>query len=207
VAAASVRVRTHTVSLTNLDKIFWPALKLTKRDLLNYYTAIAPWLLPHLKNRAMVMKRYSSGISGEFFFMKRAPQPRPDFIPICSIKHHSGNVIGFPIVENLASLLWLVNLGCIDLNPWYSLCDDVDRPDFVNFDLDPTDGATFNDVLHAAQLVGSSLAALRIKGIPRPPAHEAFISTSASYVARRNKRCGASPKPWRRNSPQFRRNG
>jgi bifunctional non-homologous end joining protein LigD len=167
VSAASVRVNRHTVSLTNLNKIFWPALKLTKRDLLNYYTAIAPWLLPHLKNRAVVMKRYPNGISGKFFFMKRAPEPRPDFIPICSIKHHSGNIIGFPMAENLASLLWLINLGCIDLNPWYSRCDDVDRPDFINFDLDPTDGATFNDVLQTAVLVRNGLAALKIKGYPK----------------------------------------
>ena len=167
VGAASVRVNSCTVRPTNLDKIFWPALKLTKRDLLNYYAAIAPWLLPHLKSRAMVMKRYPNGISGDFFFMKRAPEPRPDFIPICSIKHHSGNIISFPMVENLAALLWLINLGCIDLNPWYSRCDDVDRPDFINFDLDPTDGASFNDVLQTALLVRSSLAALRIKGYPK----------------------------------------
>src|SRR6202050_1287412 len=65
------------VKLTNLQKIFWPRLKLTKRDLLQYYLDVSPWLLPHLKNRAMVMKRYPNGISGEFFFMKRAPSPRP----------------------------------------------------------------------------------------------------------------------------------
>jgi bifunctional non-homologous end joining protein LigD len=165
--AVSLRISNYTVKLTNLDKVFWPGLKLTKRDLLNYYAGIAPWLLPHLKNRAMVMKRYPNGISGEFFFMKRAPEPHPEFIAICSIKHHSGNVIGFPMVENLSALLWLINLGCIDLNPWYSRCDDVDRPDFLNFDLDPTDGATFNDVLQAALLVRSSLATLKIKGYPK----------------------------------------
>ena len=124
------------VKLTNLQKIFWPQLKLTKRDLLQYYLDVSPWLLPHLKNRAMVMKRYPNGITGEFFFMKRAPSPRPPSIPVCSIEHHSGNVIDFPVINNLSSLLWVVNLGCIDLNPWYARCDDPDRPDYLHFDLD-----------------------------------------------------------------------
>ncbi|MGC2664288.1 MAG: hypothetical protein WA305_09355, partial [Candidatus Acidiferrales bacterium] len=101
------------VALTNLRKIFWPDLKLTKRDLLQYYLDVSPWLLPHLHDRAMVMKRYPNGIAGEFFFMKRAPTPRPSWIHTCAIEHHSGNVIDFPVVENVASLLWVINLGCI----------------------------------------------------------------------------------------------
>ena len=88
------------------------------------------------------MKRYPDGADGEFFFMKRAPSPRPDWIETCAITHGSGNVIDFPIVQDLASLLWLVNLGCIDLNPWYARCDDVDRPDYLHFDLDPVPEAT-----------------------------------------------------------------
>ena len=83
------------VNLTNLNKIYFPELGLTKRDLLQYYADVSPWLLPHLQNRAMVMKRYPNGINGEFFFMKRAPSPRPDSVPICSIEHGSGNVIAF----------------------------------------------------------------------------------------------------------------
>jgi bifunctional non-homologous end joining protein LigD len=105
------------VNLTNLTKIYFPELGLTKRDLLQYYLDVSPWLLPHLQNRAMVMKRYPNGINGEFFFMKRAPSPRPDSIRTCSIEHGSGNVIDFPVIQHLSSLLWVVNLGCIDLNP------------------------------------------------------------------------------------------
>ena len=133
---ATVTVEGGETHLSNLQKLFWPKLRLTKRDLLQYYLDVAPWLIPHLKDRAMVMKRYPNGAAGEFFFMKRAPAPRPASVPICSIEHHAG-VIDFPVVQNTASLLWVVNLGCIDLNPWYSRCDDVDRPDFMNFDLDP----------------------------------------------------------------------
>ena len=150
------------VTLTNLNKIFWPELKLTKRDLLRYYLDVSRWLLPHVRDRAMVMKRYPNGIAGEFFFMKRAPTPRPSWIPICSIEHHSGNVIDFPVVENVATLLWIVNLGCIDLNPWYARCDDVDRPDYLQFDLDPVPGSSFNLVRQTALIVRDALAELKI---------------------------------------------
>lgn len=151
------------IHLTNLRKIFWPELRLTKRDLLQYYLDVSPWLLPHLKDRAMVMKRYPNGIHGPFFFMKRAPTQRPGSIPICSIEHASGNIIGFPVIQHLASLLWVVNLGCIDLNPWYARCDDVYRPDFLHFDLDPTPETSFQRVLEAALLVREALAGLKIK--------------------------------------------
>ena len=163
VAEAELSVEGGEVKLTNLRKIFWPGLGFTKRDLLQYYLDTSPWLLPHLRNRAMVMKRYPNGIAGGFFFMKRAPSPRPSSIPVCSIEHHSGNVIEFPVINHLASLLWVVNLGCIDLNPWYARCDDVDRPDYLHFDLDPTESATFNQVLETALIVRDALASLKIK--------------------------------------------
>jgi bifunctional non-homologous end joining protein LigD len=151
------------VNLTNLNKIYFPELGLTKRDLLQYYADVSPWLLPHLQNRAMVMKRYPNGINGDFFFMKRAPSPRPDSVPICSIKHGSGNVIAFPVIQHLSSLLWVVNLGCIDLNPWYARCDDVDRPDYLHFDLDPVPGTSFKGVLETALIVREALDSIKIK--------------------------------------------
>jgi bifunctional non-homologous end joining protein LigD len=113
---ADVRAGRHTVRLTNLRKPFWPGLGITKGDLLRYYAAISPALLPHVKSRAMVMKRYPHGAASEFFFMKRTPSPRPEWLQTCSIEHESGNVIDFPMVQDLAALLWVVNLGCIDLN-------------------------------------------------------------------------------------------
>jgi bifunctional non-homologous end joining protein LigD len=159
---ATIDVEGTEVKLTNLQKIFWPKLKLTKRDLLQYYSDVSSWLLPHVQNRAMVMKRYPNGISGEFFFMKRAPESRPRSIPVCSIEHHSGNVIDFPVVQNLATLMWIVNLGCIDLNPWYARCDDVDRPDYLHFDLDPTPGASFALVRDTALIVRDALVEIDI---------------------------------------------
>jgi bifunctional non-homologous end joining protein LigD len=153
----------RSVRLTNLRKPFWPELGLAKRDLLQFYADVSPWLLPHLQDRAMVMKRYPHGWSSEFFFMKRAPSPRPDWIETCAIEHESGNVIEFPMVQDILSLLWCVNLGCIDLNQWYARCDDVDRPDCVHFDLDPVKGPRepgFDVVREAALTVRDALQAL-----------------------------------------------
>jgi bifunctional non-homologous end joining protein LigD len=160
---AEVTVDGAAVRLTNLQKIFWPKLRLTKRDLLQYYADVSSWLLPHLRKRAMVMKRYPNGINAPFFFMKRAPSPHPDFVPVCPIKHASGNIINFPVIQNVASLLWLVNLGCIDLNPWYARCDDVHRPDYLHFDLDPVEGTPFQRVLETSLLVRDALSALQIR--------------------------------------------
>src|ERR687896_1070342 len=154
---AVVKAGSFEVQVTNLQKVFWPELGYTKRDLLQYYADVADALLPHLRDRAMVMKRYPNGANGKCFFMKRAPAPRPDWIETCSIEHKSGNVIDFPMVQDLASLLWLVNLGCIDLNQWYARCDDVDRPDYLHFDLDPVPGAGFAKVLEAALTVREAL--------------------------------------------------
>ena len=144
-----LRFGPRQVRLTNLRKLFWKKLKLTKRDLLQYYADISPWLLPHLVDRAMVMKRYPNGAEGDFFYMKRAPEPRPDWIEICPIPHSEG-LVNFPMVQDLPTLMWLINLGCIDLNPWYARCDDWDRPDFLHFDLDPGPGADFDKVRQVA---------------------------------------------------------
>jgi bifunctional non-homologous end joining protein LigD len=151
-----------SVSLTNLRKVFWKGLGLTKRDLLQFYVDVSAYLLPHVQNRAMVMKRYPNGAESDFFYMKRAPSPRPDWIETCKIVHGSGNVIDFPIVQDAASLLWIINLGCIDLNPWYARCDDTNRPDFLHFDLDPTPGAEFEQKREAALIVRDTLAGLNM---------------------------------------------
>ena len=160
-----LQVDRKEVRLTNLRKIFWPELGFTKGDLLQYYATMADVLLPHIRDRAMVMKRYPNGASGPFFFMKRAPVPRPSWIETCSIEHGSGSVIDFPMVQDRAALMWVINLGCIDLNQWYARCDDVDRPDYLHFDLDPGVGATFDRVRETALIVGEALDALKMPSL------------------------------------------
>jgi len=161
------RLGSRVVKLTNLKKPFWPALGITKGDLLQYYADVAPVLLPHIKDRAMVMKRYPNGAAGDFFFMKHAPTPRPAWIEICSIDHSSGNIVDFPVIQDLASLLWVVNLGCIDLNQWYARCDDVDRPDYLHFDLDPGPGASFENVRETALKVYEALTSLKMPAMAK----------------------------------------
>jgi bifunctional non-homologous end joining protein LigD len=171
--AAVVHPDGTDVALTNLRKPFWPELGITKGDLLQYYADVSPFLIPYMKDRAQVMKRYPNGAAGEFFYMKRTPSNAPAWLRTCSIEHGSGSVIAFPIVNDLASLLWLINLGCIDLNEWYSRCDDVDRPDYLHFDLDPVKGGgtSFATVRKVALLVHEALEGL---GIP------AYAKTSGS---------------------------
>ncbi len=164
---AELTIGGRPVALTNLRKMFWPRLGITKGDLLRYYASVSGVLLPHLHDRAMVMKRYPNGATGKCFFMKRAPSPRPEWIATCAIEHASGSVIDFPMVQDLASLLWVVNLGCIDLNQWYARCDDVDRPDYVHFDLDPGPGAPWGRVLEVALLLRDALATLGMPTYPK----------------------------------------
>jgi bifunctional non-homologous end joining protein LigD len=153
------------VRLTNLRKVFWQELGLTKGDLLQYYADVADVLLPHIRNRAMVMKRYPHGAAGEFFFMKRAPAPRPPWIEICSIDHGSKGIIDFPMIQDRAALMWVINLGCIDLNQWYATCDAVDCPDYLHFDLDPGPGATFEQVRETGMIVKEALDTLQMPAV------------------------------------------
>jgi bifunctional non-homologous end joining protein LigD len=157
----------RSVQLTNLDKIFFPETGTTKRDLLQYYADVAPILVPYLAGRAMVLKRYPNGVTGDFFYMKRTPAGAPAWIRTCSIEHGSGSVIDFPIVDDVAGLLWVINLGCIDLNEWYSRCDDTDRPDYLHFDLDPVDGTPFATVRETALRVRDGLEGLGMKPVAK----------------------------------------
>jgi bifunctional non-homologous end joining protein LigD len=162
-ADVTLRLGARNVRLTNLRKVFFPAIGLTKGDLLQYYADVAPVLVPHVRDRAMVMKRYPNGQAGEFFFMKRTPAGAPEWLRHCALPH-GDEVIDAPVVDDLASLLWVVNLGCIDLNQWYARCDDVERPDYVHFDLDPVKGGTpFETVLAVALDVRDGLAEI---GLP-----------------------------------------
>jgi bifunctional non-homologous end joining protein LigD len=171
-AAGDVRITLEgkDLQLTNLGKVFWPEEGHTKGDLLRYYHAVAPQLLPHLRSRAMVMKRYPNGIAGKFFFMKRAPSPRPPWLEVCRIAHENAGIIDFPVIHGLAELLWVVNLGCIDLNPWYARCDDTDRPDYLHFDLDPVEGkpaVPLERVCKVAMIVRDALSALGLEALAK----------------------------------------
>jgi len=115
----------------------------------------------------MNLKRYRYGIAGEPFFQKRAPEPRPEWVETCTVEFPSGRTAEEVACANPATLAWLVNLGCIDLNQWYARCDDVDRPDYLHFDLDPVPGASFETVVEAALFLKAGLDGLKIPSYPK----------------------------------------
>ena len=158
-----LKVQGRDVRLTNLRKMFWPERNITKGNLIQYYADVADVLLPHIRDRAMVMRRYPNGADGEQFFMKEAPTPRPVWIRTCAISHNGDKVVNFPVIDDLPSLLWVINLGCIDLNQWYARCDDYDRPDYVHFDLDPSEGTSFELVRECGLIVRDALESLGMK--------------------------------------------
>ena len=166
-----IRKGKRVLKLSNLDKPFWPDEGITKGDLLSYYRAIAPVAVPHLKDRPFTMKRYPDGAYGKFFFQKDAPKHIPDWIPTVELmvstreSPRQRRKIRAPLVNDELALLWMVNMGCIDLNTWYSRIDKADRPDFVLFDLDPSDDVGFKETVEVALLVKQALDALELESV------------------------------------------
>jgi bifunctional non-homologous end joining protein LigD len=153
--------------LSNLDKPFF-AQGYTKGDLAQYYASIAPLLLPHLEGRAIVMARFPDGADGPWFYEKQAPSHRPAWLPTVPLwSEHRGEAIDFVTAPDAAALLWLANLGCIEIHPWLSRAATPDRPDFAVFDLDPAEGATWEQVAAVARLVEVALGRLGLAGHPK----------------------------------------
>ena len=146
----------RSVRLSSADRELWPGEGITKGDLLDYYQAVAPALLPHLRDRPFTMKRFREGAAKPFFFQKDAPKGMPDWIPTRTFRTHpregGSRLVRFPLVQDELALAWMVQMHCIDLNVWYSRVDKPQRPDFVLFDLDPPDDG-FRDAVRVAHLI------------------------------------------------------
>ena len=167
-----VRRGKRVLKLSNLDKVFFPDDGITKGDLLAYYRDVAEFVLPHVRKRPFTMKRFPDGIEGGHFFQKDAPQHMPDRIPKVSYRSTSRatrekRTIAYPLVNDDLALLWMVNMGCIDLNTWYSRVDKPDRPDFCLFDLDPSEGAGFRECVEVALMIKELLDGLGLVGYPK----------------------------------------
>ncbi len=153
-----------TLSLTHLNKLYFTKPDLRKRDVLLYYLRIAPYILPFLKDRPLVLKRYPNGVDGKFFFQKEAPASRPEWLRTALIYSDERKAeMPYFVADDLADLLYLTNLGCIDHNPWSSSFDDEIHPDYVFFDLDPTEGTQFDVVMKIAQSVYKHLDQLGVR--------------------------------------------
>ncbi len=175
-----IRSGKRELRLSNLDKLFWPDEGITKGDLLRYYQAIAPVVLPHVRERAFTMRRYPDGAYGKAFFQKDAPVHMPDWIPTYRAlvttreKGRAKKWVDFPVIDDELSLLWMVNMGCIDLNTWYSRIDKPDRPDFVLFDLDPTPEVPWAQTIEVALILKELLDQLGLASFPKTSGGKGF---------------------------------
>jgi len=163
-----VEAEGRELRLSNLNKVYWPGEGITKGDLLTYYWNVAPLLLPHLADRPLTMHRMPDGLAGEPFYEKRVPAHAPSWLPTAAVPSEEGSkVIEFVVVQDLPSLLYVVNLGCIEMHPLHSRAGSLDRPDYAFFDLDPFAPYTFADVRLVAKLVKVALDGLGLRGYPK----------------------------------------
>jgi bifunctional non-homologous end joining protein LigD len=153
--------------LSNLDKLYWPDEGITKGDLLAYYHNVAPLVLPHLRDRPLTMLRMPDGTAGEAFYEKRVPSHAPDWLPTARVPGEDRKPIDMVMAQDRASLLYVINLGCIELHPLHSRSGTLDYPEFALFDLDPFEPYTFADVRAVARLVKVVLDGLGLRGYPK----------------------------------------
>ncbi len=156
-----------TVTVSNPDKVFFPQIGATKRDLVAYYLSVADGALRGVRDRPMALKRFVNGAAGEAFFQKRAPASVPNFVRTVELSFPSGRTADEVVVSNRAALAWVVNLGCIDLNPHPIRDDDIDHPDELRVDLDPGPGVPWEDVRQVALAVREVLADHGLDGWPK----------------------------------------
>jgi bifunctional non-homologous end joining protein LigD len=152
------KIGKHTVAFTNRQKIYWPEAGYTKGDLLDYYDSVSDFILPHLKGRPLSLKRNPNGITDSGFYHKDAGEGAPSFVDVTKVKSESnGKIIDYIVCNNKATLLYVVNLGCIEINPWNSTSKKLTHPTWMVIDIDPSDHNSFQDVVDAALATKSIL--------------------------------------------------
>lgn len=193
------------LGLTNLDKVFFPDDGYTKGDLIQYYTSVAPVLLPHLRDRPISMSRYPGGIGGQSFYEKRAPGHQPDWMRTVPVDSDSqGGVIDFLVADNGEALMWFANMACIEVHPFHSRAQSLEFPDYAIFDFDPAEGSEWEQVVSGARLLEVALRQLGLVGYPKlsgsrglhvyvplDPVHDytrvrRFVGEVGSYLAAAN---------------------
>ena len=162
-----VAVAGKQVAVSNPDKIYFAGPGHTKRDLVAYYLAVADGALRGAGGRPMALKRYVNGAEGEFFFQKRAPESRPDWLRTVELSFPSGRTANEVVIDDAAGLIWVANLGCLDLNPHAVRADDLDHPDELRVDLDPVPGVPWDDMRRVALVVREVLVDHGLVGWPK----------------------------------------
>jgi bifunctional non-homologous end joining protein LigD len=182
----NVTVDGHRLKFTNLNKLFYPADGIAKRDVINYYNSVANLIIPHLRDRPLSLKRYPNGIDHDFFFQKDAEDKVPEWVRLEPVfSEHNQDNIHYIICNDRATLLYLANLACIDQNPWMSRIGTLDNPDFALIDLDPTEACPYDKIVEAAQLVKKTLDALDLAGYPKTTGGDGmhiYIPLEPSYT-------------------------
>src|SRR5213594_430485 len=161
-----MRVGRHEVNISNPEKLFFPERGLTKADLVKYYLDVAPCALHHIRRRPFHMKRYPNGVEGDFFHQKRVPA-HPDYVGEQFVKFPSGHSTVFAVIDNAAALAWVINLGCIELHTWHSRVPDIERPDYLLIDLDPTTDGQWPFVREIALVVREVMDELGLRSYPK----------------------------------------
>jgi DNA ligase D len=162
-----MRLGRYDVPVTNPDKPFFPKRGLTKGDLVSYYAGVAEHALPHLRRRPFHMKRFPNGVEGEFFHQKRVPANHPEYVDEVFVQFPSGHSTVFAIVDNAAALVWVANLGCIELHTWASRVPEIEQPDYVLIDLDPTTDGQWPFVREIALVVREVMDELGLRSYPK----------------------------------------
>jgi bifunctional non-homologous end joining protein LigD len=156
------------ITFSNIDKVFFPDEGYTKGDLIQYYSSVAPMLLPHLAGRPISMSRFPDGITGPSFYEKRAPGHQPDWMRITPVDSDSqGGIIDFLLADSEEALMWFANMGCIEFHPFHSTVPELDKPSYAIFDFDPAEGSTWDQVTAGAQLLKLALEQLGLVGYPK----------------------------------------
>lgn len=169
---AQVVVDGHTLRLTNLDKVYWPRTGTTKGELIQYYALVADVMVPHLAGRGCVLRRFPEGVEGDAFYVQRLPKHAPDWIRTVDVPRSTGKVLNQVDIADRATLLWVANLGAIDVHPQYARADRPGLPDVMHFDLDPTPGTSFGKVCEAALAVKDALDALELPSVVKTSGSE-----------------------------------
>jgi bifunctional non-homologous end joining protein LigD len=162
-----MRLGRYDVPITNPDKIFFPEPGLTKGDLVSYYVGVGEHVLPHLRRRPFHMKRFPNGVAGDFFHQKRVPANHPDYVDEVFVQFPSGHSTVFAIVDNAAALAWVANLGCIELHTWASRVPEIEKPDYLLIDLDPTTDGQWPFVREIALVVREVMDELDLRSYPK----------------------------------------
>jgi bifunctional non-homologous end joining protein LigD len=161
-----VEVEGRTLSLSNLDKVLYPQPGFTKGQVIDYYTRIAPVLLPHLRGHPLTLKRYPNGVEGQYFYEKQCPSHRPDWVQTAPVPT-GRKTIDFCLCEDLSTLVWMANLADLELHPSLSRAEHIERPTVMAFDLDPGEPAGLAECCEVALVLREALAQIGLEAFPK----------------------------------------